>query len=183
MILDCPFDATENIIKKGLEHMKVSLFGYEIQIPGRSLLQKYVFHPYVQSFVKLVLKAVAKMDTKDVKVFMPPLFPAESIKRVKVPLLMIHCKNDKRVSIKAVKKVYSNAASAYKKLWITDGRRHYDSYFSNPEVYTSRVRKFAKKIVLGVLSSKEKQKIIENEDTKSVAVHIHVGHEIERSKK
>ena len=76
-----------------------------------------------------MLKAVAKIDSKSVKSFMYPLYPAESVKKISVPLFLIHCKNDKKVTVDAVKRIYNNAGSEYKKLWITDGRRHYDSYF------------------------------------------------------
>ena len=109
--------------------MKFSFFGYEFSIPGRSLLQKYVFHPYVQSFVKAMLKTVYHLDVRNIKTFIYPLYPAESIKKVSVPLLIIHCKNDEKVTVAAIKKVYRNAASTYKKLWITNGRYHYDSFF------------------------------------------------------
>lgn len=178
MILDCPFDATENIVKMGLDNLKFSFLGYEFSVPGKSFLQKYVFHPYVQSFVKTMLKAVAKMDTKSIKSFMYPLYPAESIKKVSVPLFFIHCKNDKKVTVAAVKRVYNNAASNYKKLWITNGRRHFDSYFYNPEAYKRRVNKFANKLVNGHLDKKNKNKILEDGEQNSVSVHVHVGHSV-----
>ncbi len=175
MILDCPFDASENIIKRGLDHMKVSIFGYEFTIPGRSVLEKYVFHPYVQSFVKMVLKAVARLDSKSIKTFMYPVFPAESIKSVSVPLFFIHCKNDEMVPLEAVKMVYNNAGSQYKKLWVTNGRRHYDSYFTNPELYAARVDRFTQKIIDGDLVGIHKNRIIEDALPASTAVHIQVG--------
>jgi len=176
MILDCPFDTTESIIKSGLDNMKLSLFGYEFGIPGRSLLQKYVFHPYVQSFVKTLLRTVAKMDTKSIKSFMYPLYPAESIKKVFAPMLVIHCRNDEKVSVPAVKRVFNNASSKYKKLWLTNGRRHYDSFFYNPEAYARRVGKFANKVVSGQLISRKKKKIIEDIDHRATSVNVSVGY-------
>jgi len=178
MILDCPFDTTENIVKMGLDNLKFSLFGYEFTVPGRSFLQKYMFHPYVQSFVKTMLKTVAKMDTKTIRSFMYPLYPAESVKKISVPLFIIHCKNDKKVTVSAVKRVYKNAASSYKKLWITNGRRHFDSFFYNPESYRRRVAKFAQKLVTGQLDEKKKHKIIQDGEQKTVSVHLHVGHDV-----
>lgn len=175
VILDCPFDASENIIKRGLDHMKISLFGYEITIPGRSLLEKYVFHPYVQSFVKVVLKAVARLDSKNINTFMYPVYPAESVKKITVPSLFIHCKNDDLVPLEAVKAVYNNAGSSYKKLWVTNGRRHYDSFFSNPELYAERIDKFTQKVAAGDFKGVIKNKIIEDTVPASTAVHIQVG--------
>jgi len=175
MILDCPFDATENVIKKGLDSVKLSLFGYEFGVPGRSLMGKYAFHPYVQSFIKVMLKAVAQMSTRDIRVFMYPLFPSESVKKVAVPLFLIHCKNDEKISVTSVKKIYRNAASQYKKLWITGGRRHYDSIFHTPEVYGRKIRNFARKVARGELDKKKKQRIIEDIGKKYIAVNISVG--------
>jgi len=162
MILDCPFDSAENVIKRGLDNKRLSIFGYEFSIPGRRILTKYVFHPYVQSFVKAFLKAVAKLSTKDINTVICPLHPSESIKKVSVPCLFIHCKNDEKISVDNIKSVYYNAASNYKKLWITNGRNHFDSYFYNPEQYTSNVRKFAYKVINGIIFRKYKHKITED---------------------
>lgn len=175
MILDCPFDASESIVKTSLDHVKFSLFGYEFSIPGRSLLEKYVFHPYVQSLVKVILKTVARMNTRNINMFIYPIYPAESIKKISAPMLLIHCKNDEKVPVTSIKRIYKNAASTYKKLWITAGRRHYDSYFYNPEEYTRRVRKFAGLAVSGELITKKREKIIEYDENKSISVHVNIG--------
>ncbi len=163
MILDCPYDSSENIIKRGLDNAKFSLFGYEFSIPGRTLLQKYAFHPYVQSLVKTILKTVAKMDAQNIDLRVYPVNTAESIKKVSVPCFFIHCKHDEKVSVDAIKAVY-NGAIGYKKLWLTNGRRHFDSFFYSPEKYTERVREFLEQVVRGKLDNKVEQKIIEDID-------------------
>lgn len=127
MILDCPFDSAENVIKQALDNTKFSLFGYEFNIPGRGLLQKYAFHPYIQTLVKAALKAVANLDTKDISVSMRPVHTAQSAKKINIPCFFIHCKNDKKVPVAAVKNVF-NSTTGYKKLWITNGRYHFDSF-------------------------------------------------------
>jgi len=162
MMLDCPFDSSENIIKKGLENLKFSLFGYEFEVPGRNLLQKYAFHPYVQSLVKMVLKAVSKLDSRDVNTFVHPVSSAESVKKINVPCLFIHCKNDEKVSVEAIRSIYDGAASNYKLLWLTNGRHHYDSYFYNPEKYMALVTKFVGRVVEGKLKNTFRHKIIED---------------------
>ena len=163
MILDCPFDSAESVVKRGLDDKKLSIFGYEFHIPGRRILQKYVFHPYVQSFVKAFLKAVANFNTKSINTFISPLKPSDSIKKISVPCFLIHCKNDEKISVDNIKNVYYNAHSDYKKLWITNGRKHYDSFFYNPEKYEHKVKKFTNKVISGIIFEKNKHKIIEDE--------------------
>ncbi len=141
LILDCPFDSTENIVKKSIQGLKVSVFGYEMNLPGRSYLERYAFHPYVQSFIKFLLKTVAHMDGKNIQTFMYRFKPAESIKKISVPCLFIHCKYDQRVSVDEIKAIFKGAKGP-KKLWITNGRGHYDSVFFNPEKYSKNISKF-----------------------------------------
>ena len=146
LVLDCPFDSTENIVKKSLQSLKVSLFGYEMDLPGRSYLERYAFHPYVQSFIKFLLKTVAHMDSKNIQTFMYRFSPAESVKKITAPCLFIHCKYDRRVPVEAIKSIYQGA-QGQKKLWITNGRGHYDSVFFNPEKYGKRVNKFYQEVL------------------------------------
>ncbi len=142
MILDCPFESTENVLKRSLDNIKVSAFGYEFSLPGRSFLQRYAFHPYVQSMLKLVLKAIAHVDSKKMEIRAYPISPLESVKKISVPVFYILCKNDEKISVTAIRALFDRTASEYKQLWITNGRRHFDSFFYSPEVYTDRVRSF-----------------------------------------
>jgi len=141
MILDCPFDSTENMLNRVLDEFKISILGYKFDLPGKAILQKYAFHPYVQSFIKLVLKAVSNLEPQHINTQIYPLMPVESAKNIKVPCLFIHCKNDEKISVAAVKSIYQNV-QAHKTLWLTNGRRHFDSFFYNPEQYVNRVRSF-----------------------------------------
>ena len=163
MILDCPFDSSEKVIKTGLEGLKGSIFGYEFDLPGKDLLQKYAFHPYVQALVKAVLKTVAQMDATGISTNFCPLYPAESVKKITVPLFFIHCKNDQKVSVDQVKRVYDGAAG-YKRLWITNGRRHYDSFFYNPEKYTEQVRQFYNQVIDGDIDEMPQEMIVEDDE-------------------
>jgi len=177
MILDCPFGSAENVVKRGLDNKKLSIFGYEFHIPGRRILQKYVFHPYVQSFVKAFLQAVANFDSKRINLLITPLKPSESMKKIDVPCLLIHCKNDEKIPVNSIKNVYYNAQSKYKKLWVTNGRSHYDSFFYNPEKYAQKVRSFAHKVVTGIIYKKNKHKIIEDESNElEMKTLLNIGH-------
>lgn len=161
MILDCPFDSTENVINRGLDNKKISIFGYEFGIPGRTILRRYLFHPYVQAFVKAMLVTVGQINNENINVFAIPVFPIESIKKVNVPCFFIHCKNDEKIAIENIKAIYYNAASKYKKLWLTDGKKHFGSFFNNPEEYAQKVKGFVAKVVNGEILKKNKHKILD----------------------
>jgi pimeloyl-ACP methyl ester carboxylesterase len=164
MMLDCPFDSAENVIKRGLSHLKLSLFGYSFDVPGKELLQKYAFHPYVQSLVRTVLKAVANMDSSHIAMRVLPIDPVKTVEKIAVPVMYILCRNDEKVSIPGIKSVFNNTKAAYKSLWITNGRRHFDSFFYCPEKYTEKIRTFLDDALNGTLYTVAKQEIIEDED-------------------
>jgi esterase/lipase len=90
------------------------------------------------------------------------VYPGESIKKVSVPCFFIHCKNDEKIGVESVKNIYNNAASGYKKLWITNGRHHFDSYFYAPERYTSEVRQFLAQVLDGTARNNEFKQVIED---------------------
>src|SRR5581483_2362404 len=161
MILDCPFESSEKVIKTGLEGLKFSLLGYEFEFPGRNLLQRYAFHPYVQSLVKTVLRLVSQMDASKVRTNFCPVHPVESIKKVSVPCFFIHCKNDEKVGIDQVKAVYEGALG-YKKLWLTHGRWHCDSGVYNPKRYAQQVRQFLRDVLTGKYKELPQKEIIED---------------------
>lgn len=163
MILDCPFESSEKVIQSGLKELKCSIFGCEFDLPGKEFLQKYAFHPYVQSLVKAVLKTVAQMDASGVNTNFCPLYPAQSAKNIVVPAFFIHCKNDQKVPVEQVVNVYDNAAG-YKRLWITNGRRHFDSFFYNPEKYTEQVRLFCDQVLTNEIATMPQEAVIEDEE-------------------
>jgi alpha-beta hydrolase superfamily lysophospholipase len=162
MVLDCPFDSSENIIKRNLESLQFTFCGFDFSIPACNLLQKYAFHPYVQSLIKGILKTVSNLDTKSVEMRMYPLNPAESAHNITVPVCLIHCKNDEKVPVESIKRVYEGVGSQYKMLWLTNGRRHFDSYFYNPEKYILMVRSFLDHVIDGSIKNEKLNKIIED---------------------
>ena len=163
MILDCPFESSEKVIKTGLDGLKFSAFGYSFEIPGRNLLERYAFHPYVQSLVKTVLRIVSQMDATQMRTNFCPVHPVESIKKVTVPIFFIHCKNDEKVSFDQVKAVFDGAAG-WKQVWLSEGRRHCDSAIYNPEEYARRVREFLQFYMDGNLESMPSGNIDRDED-------------------
>lgn len=160
MILDCPFDSTSNVLKRSINTLTFNVCGYEFYIPGRRLLHKYAFHPYVQAVLRPILKAAANMDPKQVETQICHVYPHKSIKSVDIPCLFICCKQDELVSMDAIKAVY-DGAKGYKKLWLTNGRNHCDSFFYNPEAYSKRINRFMRAVLNGSVKHK-KSKIVED---------------------
>lgn len=68
--------------------------------------------------------------------------PAYLVRDVHIPVLFIGCWNDDRAPYSAVKCIYDNAASVDKELWMTNGRRHFDSFFYNPDAYARKIDQF-----------------------------------------
>lgn len=161
MILDCPYDRSKNVIKKGLENMQFSVCGYSFALPGRSFLEKYAFHPYIQSLLKTLLKTVSNMDATTTNTYIYPVHPINSIKKITVPILGIHCYNDEKISVEAAWKLFWNAAG-FKRWWVTAGRRHFDSFFYNPEKYAYKVKKFIQSVLDKSYITKKQQKIVED---------------------
>lgn len=161
MILDCPYDTCDNVIKTALEKAKYNFFGYEIGMPA--IIEQYKYHPYVQSMLQAFLRIKIKWDTRHVKLLAEPMSPVELAKKITVPCFFIHCKNDDKVSVEAVKNVYDNVQGP-KRLWISNGRCHFDSYFYNPEKYIHEVRKFVELVLHNDLDVLSESRIIEDED-------------------
>lgn len=159
LILDCPYDNSENVIKHALNTTKIHMFGYEFGIPGRGILEKYAFNPYVQWCLKTLFKTVALLDATATNTQIFPVSPEKAIKNISVPCFFIHCYNDEKVPVLAGKKVF-DGAQGYKRLWITEGRRHFDSFFYNPEKYVYKVNRFIDDVLREKTEGKQKQKII-----------------------
>jgi hypothetical protein len=49
-------------------------------------------------------------------------------------------------------------------LWLTNGRRHFDSYFYNPEKYIKEIRAFIDEVVNGELKNKHFAQVTEDPD-------------------
>lgn len=163
LILDCPFDSTEMVIHRLIEQLSFSIAGYQYGLPGRNLLKKYAYNPSIQAMVKLALKTVAHVGTHDIATCILPSNTVQEIKKVTVPAFFITCKNDDKAPVEAVRSIYVNKPG-YKRLWLTSGRNHFDSFFYNPEKYTHKVRSFIKNFLDDELKNKVTAKIVEDMD-------------------
>lgn len=150
MVLDAPFMSSEEVVKQGVDKLKFSLLGYEFNLPGKRFLEKYAFNPYVQPVLKWALKILTSFDSHRVEVFVKPILPIESIKKVTVPVLFIVCKNDEKVSKESVENIFNNHPGI-SQLWVTEGRKHCDSVFHDPECYADMINKFYNSVIEGTV--------------------------------
>jgi pimeloyl-ACP methyl ester carboxylesterase len=167
IISDCAYDSSDNLVKQALDKRKISFLGYEFCLPGRAILEKYAFHPYVQSFVQSMLCLAIKWSTRHIQLQASSICPVELIKNITVPCFFIHCKNDDKVPVEAARNIYQ-AARGPKQLWITKGRGHFDSYFYNPELYAYRVRKWVEMVIHKDPKLQSYEKIIEDGEEKFI---------------
>ncbi len=141
LILDSPFDAMENVINTGLERLTFSIGGYDMAAPLKKVLSWYAFNPNMNGTLKFLLKTVG-MDATDVATCIQPVKPAQAIAQVQVPCFIIGCEADQQVPKDAFVRVHAAAPSTGKQLWISAGRGHVDSYFSQPEEYREKITAF-----------------------------------------
>jgi len=138
---DAPFDSTDATLRRCIEKLHFTVWGYKVPVLGRNIMQRYVHRPWVQGILKMLLKNIAHIDTSPVNTCIIRMAPYELIRNVTIPTLIIGCWNDERTPYDAVKHVYENAAGR-KELWMTPGRKHFDSFFHNPEGYYQRIQQF-----------------------------------------
>ncbi len=160
MVLDCPYDHSINVIKKGLENLKFPFFGYEVPIP-RDFLEQYAFQPWLQTWLKGLLKTVANMDCKGINTYIHPVSPVEAAAKIEVPCLLIHCKNDEKVPVSAARAIFNNLKGV-KRLYLTAGRNHFDSLFFYPEKYFYCINHFLEDVATLKIQHKKREKIIED---------------------
>lgn len=153
LILDCPFDSSSTIIKRALERYRISLLGYSFGLPAQKFLHKYFFN--TQAYLKHFLRSSPKFAAQAVDLNIEEVNPGKSAENITVPTLVITCINDEKVPLESVQEVYSRLASSYKQFWVTNGRRHFDSLFYNPEMYMYRVLRFIEKYLQGKLKRAE----------------------------
>lgn len=162
-VWDCPFDSTSDLLARCINTLQLNLFGYTFALPGRHFLKKYAYNRYVQSMLKMALKTVANMDASQIEARMVPIDTVASAQRVSMPTLYIVCKNDAKAPPVAVRRIY-DASVGFKRLRVTNGRRHFDSYFYNPGEYEYIVTNFIKKFLTGRLSKQRTEKIVYDQD-------------------
>ncbi len=146
MILDCPYDSTDAAMSRGLdEKMKVNLFGMQFTLPGKDFILEHMYDEWPQALTSIMFQSITRLDSNKVNTKFVRVLPIESIRKITVPCLFIHCQNDKKVPVSAVQSLYDNKPG-FKRLWITQGKGHFGSYHHYPEMYWYKVNKFLQKL-------------------------------------
>jgi uncharacterized protein len=168
-VWDCPFDSTENVLKRSIDRLTIRILGHDIPVPGRTILHQYAYHPYVQSVLKAALKTIVHMDATPIPTMIVDVRPQRAAQAITIPTLLIVCRNDEKAPVSAVRAIY-DALRGYKRLWITNGRHHFDSYFDNPEKYRYKVREFVVKALDGSYQNCPVAKVLEDQNPISARV-------------
>lgn len=175
LILDCPFDSSDNLIRRGLDRvmgsMTVPFLDITFSMPGKEFFQKYAFHPYVQPVLFFLLRVFAGMDASRVPTSPKKIEPIESVHALTIPLFFITCIADERVPLDAIVGIYANAPG-YKRLWVTKGSRHYGSIFNSPELYQHMVGTFIDKVLSKTYLSEPPARVMV-EVTRADAMRMH----------
>ncbi len=145
-VWDCPFESTEDLLARSISNLEFSFMGKHFAIPGRRFLKKFAYNSYVQEVLKWLLKTIANIDAAQIPTRVVPLDNVAAAQRVFIPAFYITCKKDAKAPPAAVRRLY-DATNGFKRLWITNGRHHFDSFFCEPDVYRYRINKFIEKFL------------------------------------
>jgi alpha-beta hydrolase superfamily lysophospholipase len=162
IIIDSPFDSMENVINRGLNNVRYIIFGYDILKTVRILLQKSLYSPIMDTILKTCLRLVG-LDATSISTCLKPVCPVESIKQITVPCFIIGCSRDETIPVEAFEKVYENAGTTEKELWIVDGNSHVDTFSHRPEEYIYKVRAFVTRVLSDLKIKAWKSWILGNE--------------------
>jgi len=161
MFLDSPFPSSDDIIRQGVSNMKFCVWGYSFDVPGCGLLEKYAFNCYVQPVLKFLLKQISGLDANKIETFVKPIYPVESIKKVKVPCFFVVCRKDEKILPASVFKVYENHPGP-KRFWETEGPDHCGSVFNFPEKYEQKLNDFFDSVLTGDIYDQEREIIMKD---------------------
>lgn len=151
MILDCPYDSTNAALSRSVGT------GYIYEI-----IKKFLYSEYARPIMRFVFQHVTKFDPHQVPTKYLLVEPEKMIEKITVPVFLIRCDNDKRVPLDAIMKVYNNKKYGFKRLWLTAGRWHFDSFDFQSTLYWYRVHKFVSMVLQKTLSKVEQAKIIDD---------------------
>jgi pimeloyl-ACP methyl ester carboxylesterase len=91
----------------------------------------------VLPFVQIVFEFLAGCK-------MTAIVPAELIKGIQCPILIIHSRNDMFTFVSHAYALFENATTQFKKLWLVDDSCHGAAYRDYPEEYADCVKNFLK---------------------------------------
>lgn len=157
MVLDCPFDTSKAIVRRGLDFVKIPFTN--IDLPGKNFLAENAFNPYIQPVITSLFKVAARWDSQNIPINLVDFSPVESMAKIDIPCFLIYCEEDEKIPLTSIYHLYAKK-NGYKRLWVTDGRKHFDSFFNDPEKYIYKVRRFFMKVVQNELDKKRPHKVV-----------------------
>ncbi len=163
MVLDCPFDSTDALVKRGLDEfwgrIHIPILNIDCALPGRAFLERHYANHFVQRFMFFLLRVFAGMDTRKIPVIPKKVNSVTSARKIDVPVFLIGCYADQRVPVDAFVRVYAEFGG-YKRLWITRGARHFGSLFNNPELYQQMVINFIEKVLAKTFDRERRARVM-----------------------
>ena len=163
LILDCPFDSTQELVRRGLDKalgsIRIPLLGIEFAFPGRHFIERHATDRWMQPILFFILRFFAGMNGYRIPTVPKFVDTVAAARTIKAPVFLIGCASDERVPVDAFVRIYLNM-SGYKRLWITGGVRHFGSMFHNPELYQQMVINFIEKVLSSITSHELQQRVI-----------------------
>ena len=127
----------------------------------KKFILNHMYDEKTQVVTDYLFKKITAFDSKRVKTKFVKISPVESVKKITIPCLFIHCENDTKVPVQAVQDIYLNKPG-FKQLWITQGKHHFGSYKNNPELYWYKVNKFLNTVLAGNIENIQQEKIYDH---------------------
>lgn len=163
LVIDCPFDSTQALIKRGLDSffgkIHIPFLDIEFDFPGRAFLEQHGTDRFVQPILLFLLRIFAGMDSSHVPTIPKKVNAVLSARKINIPVFMIGCYADERVPLDAFVRIYREF-TGYKRLWITRGARHFGSLFNNPELYQQMVVNFIEKVLNGTIAHETAARVL-----------------------
>lgn len=118
LILDCPYDTMEDVVRVGIEAAGVP-------IPTE-------FAMWAGNTYNRVKSGFGYEEVR----------PIDSVAKSKVPMFIIHAKDDIICPVIMGKNLYVSKEEGYKEIWIVEGADHVRAFEEYPEAYNERVMDF-----------------------------------------
>ena len=123
LILQAPFESLREQVKR--------TFGF-FQFP---LMHNFIFREPLRIYTKLRYR-----------IRLSKVYPEKSIKKITVPIFLMHALNDPVINIKAYKKLKEAGKNVVIKTWTPRAGRHTELFKTYPDLYTKKCNQFLNKI-------------------------------------
>jgi pimeloyl-ACP methyl ester carboxylesterase len=159
-IWDCPFESTNELTNQALSRLKCNFFGFDINFPLKNAIKKYIYSEKAQKFITLLFKFFARLDGTNINMLIKKSSPLKSLKNITIPFFLIGCHNDDKAPASSIENMfYQHEENSFVRCWISEGRRHFDAIFINPEKYIYKIKKFIFDVLDKKINNKKRKKI------------------------